>query len=60
MICMVCMTARKDGFLQTMHSRKTMHFMHFMQPASRRENGLPFFLRGEYSGGGCLKLKANP
>ena len=22
--------------------------------------GLPFFLRGEYSGGGCLKLKANP
>ena len=22
--------------------------------------GLPFFLRGEYSGGGCLTLKANP
>ena len=47
MICMVCMIARKDGFLQTMHSRKTMQIMHFMQRRGR-ENGLPFFLRGEY------------
>lgn len=54
------MIAPKDGFLQTMHTRKIMQIMHFMQPASGRENGLPFFLRGEYSGGGCLKLKANP
>ena len=28
MICMVCMIAPKDGFLQTMHSRKIMQIMH--------------------------------
>ena len=33
MICMVCMIARKDGFLQTMHSRKIMQIMHFMPSA---------------------------
>ena len=32
MICMVCMIAPKDGFLQTMHSRKIMQIMHFMHP----------------------------
>ena len=31
MICMVCMIAPKDGILQTMHSRKIMQIMHFMQ-----------------------------
>src|SRR5699024_2007499 len=33
MICMVCMIAPKDGFLQTMHSRKIMQIMHFMPSA---------------------------
>ena len=33
MICMVCMIARKDGFLQTMHSRKIMQIMHFIPSA---------------------------
>ena len=36
MICMVCMIAPKDGFLQTMHSRKTMQIMHFMQGGGSR------------------------
>ena len=33
MICMVCMIAPKDGFLQTMHSRKIMQIMHFIPSA---------------------------